>query len=134
MIILQMLLITLFGSEQYSYTALCIAWLWSVPLVAFGIFSRFGRFDYFMVFLSVRTFDSRTPNLVDADNLVNFFSRCYIQIQHVQFEWLIITYLLGHSFYWGFINATLVGLVLYLTDLGFPGIRPTFTFITIGGG
>lgn len=57
-----------------------------------------------------------------------------IQIAHVQWEWLIITYLLGYSFSQGYINATLVGLLIYLTDLGLPGIRATFVAISVIGG
>lgn len=53
---------------------------------------------------------------------------------HVQFEWLIITYLLGYSFHQGYINATLVGFFLYLTDLGLPGIRATFFVVSVVGG
>jgi hypothetical protein len=57
-----------------------------------------------------------------------------LQIVHVQFEWLIITFLLGYPFHQGYINATLLGLFFFLTDLGLPGIRGTFFFASVIGG
>lgn len=93
--------------KRYSYTPLSIAWLWSIALVAVGIYTRYGKYDHFLHFLA---------------------------IAHVQWEWLIITYLLGYSFQQGFINATLVGSFFFLTDLGLPGIRATFIAASILGG
>ncbi|KAF8318782.1 hypothetical protein DL93DRAFT_346035 [Clavulina sp. PMI_390] len=100
----------MFGARnwrQYSYTPLAIAWMWSVSLVAFGIFKVFGIFDHRIVFVA---------------------------ILHIQTEWLIITYLLGYSFLQGYINATVAGFILYLGEVALPGIRLTFLVSSILGG
>jgi len=100
----------IFGTRnwyRYSYTPLAIAWFLSVALVAAGIFTRYGVYDHFLH---------------------------YLAIAHVQWEWFIITYLLGYPFAQGYINATIAGLICFVTDLGFPGIRFTFLVASVIGG
>jgi len=112
-------------STKYSYTPLAITWFLSVALVAVGIFTRYGVYDHFLHYLAV----SPTLNPSSAPHSVSL-----LQIAHIQWEWFIITFLLGYPFEQGYINATIVGLICFITDLGLPGIRGTFFVASILGG
>jgi hypothetical protein len=57
-----------------------------------------------------------------------------VKIVHVQTEWLIITYLLGYPLPQAYINATVAGFLMFLGDVGLPGIRDAFAVLSIGGG
>lgn len=62
------------------------------------------------------------------------FHASLVKAVHVQTEWLIITYLLGYPFTQAYVNATIVGFVIFLSDVSLPGIRGAFAVLSIGGG
>lgn len=106
--------------------------MWSVSLVAFGIFTRFGVFDHFVIYLAVSF--SICLDFVWPNARFWLTTALKFQVVHIQTEWLVITYLLGHSFGQAYINATIAGLVFYASEVAFPGIRAAFAVTSIGGG